>query len=267
MGWDSFGLPAEQYAVRTGTHPQETTDKNISNFRHQLKTLGFSYDWDREFATSDPKHYKWTQWIFTKLYEKGLAYEAEMLVNYCPELGTVLANEEIENGLSKVGGYPVERRPLKQWVLKITAYAERLLDDLDLLDWPEGLKKLQRNWIGKSVGATIDFAIEGADQKISVFTTRPDTLFGCSYLVLAPEHPLVSKITSGAQTRVVEDYQIRTARKSDMDRTDLSQRQDWRLYRCLCPPPYHWRQATHLDRGLRPDWIWNRGCHGCSKLR
>jgi len=150
MGWDSFGLPAEQYAIRTGTHPAVTTVQNINTFRRQLKALGFSYDWTREFATSDPTYYKWTQWLFTKLYEKGLAYEAEMFVNYCPALRTVLANEEVDNGKSKEGGYPVERRPLRQWVLKITAYADRLLEDLDLLDWPDSLKKLQTNWIGKS---------------------------------------------------------------------------------------------------------------------
>jgi len=222
MGWDSFGLPAEQYAVRTGTHPAVTTKNNIDNYRRQLKSLGFSYDWDREFATSDPSYYKWTQWIFSKLFEKGLAYEADMMVNYCPALGTVLANEEIEAGLSKVGGHPVERRPLRQWVLKITAYAEKLLDDLDLVDWPESLKRLQRNWIGKSEGAQIDFPIENIDEAIQIFTTRPDTIFGSTYMVLAPEHPLVAKITSDPQKRVVEDYQEKTARKSDLDRTDLS---------------------------------------------
>ncbi len=222
MGWDSFGLPAEQYAVRTGTHPAVTTSENINTYRRQLKSLGFSYDWDREVATSDPSYYKWTQWIFTKLYEKGLAYEADMMVNYCPGLGTVLANEEIENGLSKVGGHPVERRPLRQWVLKITAYAEKLLDDLDLVDWPESLKRLQRNWIGKSEGAQIDFQIECANEKITVFTTRPDTIFGATYMVLAPEHPLIDKITSGPQKCVVDDYREKAARKSDLERTDLS---------------------------------------------
>ncbi len=173
MGWDSFGLPAEQYAVRTGTHPAVTTTQNIDNFRRQLKALGFSYDWEREFATSDPQFYKWTQWIFTKLYEKGLAYEAEASVNYCPALGTVLANEEVEDGRSKEGGHAVERRPLRQWVLKITAYADRLIQDLDLVDWPDSLKKLQINWIGRSEGATVDFAIPGRSEVISVFTTRP----------------------------------------------------------------------------------------------
>lgn len=222
MGWDSFGLPAEQYAVRTGTHPAITTQQNIDTFRRQLRSLGFSYDWDREFATSDPVHYKWTQWIFTKLYEKGLAYEAEMSVNYCPELGTVLANEEVENGLSKIGGHPVERRPLRQWVLKITAYAERLLQDLDLLDWPESLKKLQINWIGKSEGSLVDFTVKDRSESFTVFTTRPDTLFAATFAVLAPEHPLVDKITTGEHRQAVQKYKKETASKSDLDRTDLN---------------------------------------------
>jgi leucyl-tRNA synthetase len=220
MGWDSFGLPAEQYAIRTGTHPSITTQKNIDTYRKQLKALGFSYDWEREFATSDPSYYKWTQWIFTKLYEKGLAYEAEMMVNYCPTLGTVLANEEVENGKSKEGGYPVERRPLKQWILKITAYADRLIQDLDLIDWPESLKKLQINWIGKSEGAYVDFTVEGTDEPLSVFTTRPDTLFGATFMVLAPEHSLVSKISKNKDA--VQAYQKQAAMKSDLDRTDLN---------------------------------------------
>ncbi|MEC7839459.1 MAG: leucine--tRNA ligase [Chlamydiota bacterium] len=222
MGWDSFGLPAEQYAIRTGTHPGVTTKKNIDNFRKQLMSLGFSYDWDREIATSDEKYYKWTQWIFTKLFEKGLAYEAEMLVNYCPALGTVVANEEVEGGKTVEGGHPVERRPLKQWVLKITAYADRLLKDLDLLDWPEGLKKLQHNWIGRSVGAKVDFTVEGVEDKIRVFTTRHDTLFGATYMVLAPEHPLVDKLTTDEQKEAIVAYQKLTASKSDMDRRELS---------------------------------------------
>ncbi len=223
MGWDSFGLPAEQYAVRTGTHPALTTRKNIETYRKQLKSLGFSYDWSKEMATSDPNYYKWTQWIFTLLYQKGLAYEAEILVNYCPDLGTVLANEEVEEGKSKEGGYPVIRKPLKQWMLKITEYAERLLDDLDQLDWPEHLKKLQRNWIGKSLGAQIHFSLaDQPDQKLTCFTTRPDTIFGVTYLVLAPEHPLVKQIVSDKQRSVVETYIEQTAKKSDLDRTDLN---------------------------------------------
>lgn len=222
MGWDSFGLPAEQYAIRTGTHPAVTTEKNINTYRRQLKSLGFSYDWSREFATSDPKYYKWTQWIFTKLFEKGLAYEAEVLVNYCPTLGTVLANEEVENGVAKEGGYPVERRPLKQWILKITEYADRLLKDLDLLDWPESLKKVQSNWIGKSEGATVTFDIVDREEKISVFTTRPDTIFGVSFLVLSPEHSLVDALTTTSQKGAISAYQKEVAKKSDMERTELS---------------------------------------------
>lgn len=223
MGWDSFGLPAEQYAIRTGTHPAISTQVNIDNFRRQMQSVGFSYDWDREFATSQPDYYKWTQWIFTKLYEKGLAYEAEMLVNFCPALGTVLANEEVENGKAKEGGHPVERRPLKQWILKITAYADRLIQDLDLVDWPESLKKLQTNWIGKSEGAYADFIESKTNEILTVFTTRPDTLYGATYLVLAPEHPLLEKIVDPACKEAVKAYQAKTASKSDLDRTELNQ--------------------------------------------
>ncbi len=222
MGWDSFGLPAEQYAIRTGTHPAVTTQKNIATYRRQLKSLGFSYDWSREVATSDPKYYKWTQWIFTKLYDKGLAYEAEMLVNYCPALGTVLANEEVENGASKEGGYPIERRPLRQWVLKITAYAEQLLNDLDLLDWPDYLKRLQKNWIGRSEGAKIHFKEEKTGETITVFTTRHDTLFGTTFVVLSPEHPLLEKLTTEERRLEVIDYKKKAASKSDLQRTDLA---------------------------------------------
>lgn len=222
MGWDSFGLPAEQYAVRTGTHPAVTTKQNIDNFRRQLQALGFSYDWDRELATSDPSYYKWTQWIFTKLYEKGLAYEAELFVNYCPALGTVLANEEVDNGCAKEGGHAIERRPLKQWVLKITAYAERLIADLDLVDWPESLKKLQTNWIGRSEGAQIHFQVKGTKERITAFTTRPDTVFGVTCIILAPEHPLVSTVTTEDRQSAVKEYQQKTASKSDLARTDLN---------------------------------------------
>lgn len=224
MGWDSFGLPAEQYAIRTGTHPAISTKENIDNFRRQLRSLGFSYDWDREIATSDVSYYKWTQWIFTKLYEKGLAYEAEMLVNFCPALGTVLANEEVENGRSKEGGHLIERRPLRQWILKITAYADRLIQDLDLLDWPDSLKKLQINWIGKSEGANVHFVEASTGETLSVFTTRPDTLFGATYMVLAPEHGLVDRITTPAQQEVVKDYQKQASSKSDLDRTELNRK-------------------------------------------
>jgi leucyl-tRNA synthetase len=221
MGWDSFGLPAEQYAMRTGTHPAITTETNISTFRRQLQALGFSYDWDREVKTSDPGYYKWTQWIFTKLYERGLAYEDEMLVNYCPALGTVLANEEVEDGKSKEGGHPVDRRPLRQWMLKITAYAERLLDDLDLIDWPDSLKRLQRNWIGKSYGANVHFQVVGVNDKLTVYTTCPETLFGATYMVVAPEHPLVDKIASIEQSSAIMAYRKEVASKSDLERTDL----------------------------------------------
>jgi len=222
MGWDSFGLPAEQYAIRTGTHPFTTTTANIKNFKTQLEAVGYAYDWQREFMTSDPKYYKWTQWIFTKLYERGLAYQADMLVNWCPELGTVLANEEIENGLSKEGGHPIERRPLRQWVLKITEYAERLLSDLKTVDWPEGLKKLQQNWIGKSRGALIEFPVENSEETISIFTTRHDTLFGVTYMVLSPEHPLIDRLTTSEKREEVARYQEMTAAKSDLERSELA---------------------------------------------
>lgn len=222
MGWDSFGLQAEQYAIRTGTHPKETTEKNCNTYRRQLQSLGFSYDWDRELATSDPDYYKWTQWIFTQLYEKGLAYEAEILVNYCPALGTVLANEEVEDGKAKEGGYPVERRPLRQWVLKITEYAERLLKDLDLLDWPDYLKTLQRNWIGRSEGTRVIFLENETKQPITVFTTRHDTLFGTTFLVVSPEHPVVNEITTSGQQEEVDAYLAETSKKSDFERTELA---------------------------------------------
>lgn len=223
MGWDSFGLPAEQYAIRTGAHPKLTTEKNIATYRKQLQSLGFSYDWTREITTSEPSYYKWTQWIFTELYKKGLAYEAEALVNYCPALGTVLANEEVENGKSKEGYYLVERRPLKQWVLRITAYAERLLSDLETLDWPESLKRVQRNWIGKSAGAKISFSPEQSGEDIIVFTTAPHTLFGVTFLALSPEHPLVDPYTTKSQWEAVSHYQKSASQKSDLERTELSQ--------------------------------------------
>lgn len=222
MGWDAFGLPAEQYAVKTGTHPKITTEKNINRFREQLQAIGFSYDWDREVNTTDPNYYKWTQWIFLQLFKKGLAYEDEVAVNWCPELGTVLANEEVIDGKSEVGGFPVIRKPMRQWVLKITAYAERLLQDLDDLDWPESLKDMQRNWIGKSVGAEIDFEIAGFDDKLRVYTTRPDTIFGATYMVIAPEHHLVGKITTEDQKDAVAEYKHTASLKSDLDRQELS---------------------------------------------
>ena len=222
MGWDAFGLPAEQYALDTGHDPRDFTKTNIDTFRRQIKELGFSYDWDREVNTTDPKYYKWTQWIFKKLYEKGLAYVDEVPVNWCPALGTVLSNEEVIDGKSERGGHPVERRPMRQWVLKITDYAEKLLADLDILDWPESLKAMQRNWIGKSVGAEIDFKIEGTDKAFTVFTTRADTVFGVSYCVLAPEHKLVEEIVTEDQRAAVEEYLDIVKRKSDLERTDLN---------------------------------------------
>ena len=222
MGWDAFGLPAEQYALDTGNDPRDFTKTNIDTFRRQIKELGFSYDWDREVNTTDPNYYKWTQWIFKKLYEKGLAYVDEVPVNWCPALGTVLSNEEVIDGKSERGGHPVERRPMRQWVLKITDYAEKLLADLDILDWPESLKAMQRNWIGKSVGAEIDFKIEGTDKAFTVFTTRADTVFGVSYCVLAPEHKLVEEIVTEEQKAAVEEYLDIVKRKSDLERTDLN---------------------------------------------
>ncbi|MCA8942302.1 MAG: leucine--tRNA ligase [Planctomycetes bacterium] len=223
MGWDAFGLPAEQYAIQTGTHPDETTRENIGTFRRQLKSLGFSYDWDREVGTCDPGYFKWTQWIFKKLFEKGLAYQSNAPVWWCEELGTVLANDEVINGRSERGDHPCERRPLRQWMLKITEYAERLLADLDGLDWSESLKTMQREWIGRSEGAELDFRIDGVvDAKIRVFTTRPDTLFGASFMVLAPEHPLVAKITTDEQRGAIEEYVKRAAAKSELERTDLA---------------------------------------------
>ncbi len=220
MGWDAFGLPAEQYAIKTGTHPAVTTAKNIATFKRQLEAFGFSFDWDREINTTDPNYYKWTQWIFSKLYEQGLAYESEEPVNWCPDLGTVLANEEVINGRSEVGNFPVIRKPIRQWVLRITKYAEKLLDGIDGLNWPEGTKEMQRNWIGKSTGAEVDFTVAGTDTKITVYTTRPDTLFGATYMVLAPEHPLVEKITAPECREAVEKYVAETRTKSDLARTE-----------------------------------------------
>ena len=245
MGWDAFGLPAEQFAIKTGQHPRITTERNIARFRAQLKSIGFSYDWTREFSTTDPDYFRWTQWIFLKLYnswfnpktrkaepietfegedpsEVRLAYVAEMPVNWCPALGTVLANEEVVDGKSEVGGHPVERRPMRQWMLRITSYAERLIDELEGLDWPEGIKLLQRNWIGRSEGALVQFALADRGGEIEVFTTRPDTLFGATYMVLSPEHPLVWEITTPERRREVEAYQQEVGSKSDLERTELN---------------------------------------------
>jgi leucyl-tRNA synthetase len=219
MGWDSFGLPAERQAVKEGLHPSEITARNVATFKSQLNRLGLSYDWDRELATSNERYYRWTQWIFLQLYNKGLAYQAEVAVNWCPALGTVLANEEVKDGQYIETGDPVERRLMKQWMFRITQYAERLLEDLEDLDWPEGIKQMQREWIGKSVGAEMRFDVQGHDACVEVFTTRPDTLFGGTYLVLAPEHPLVATITTDAQRAAVNAYVEEVANKSDRDRT------------------------------------------------
>src|SRR5688572_2388764 len=273
MGWDAFGLPAEQYAVKTNQHPRKTTEQNIRNFRQQIQMLGLSYDWDREVDTTDPRYYKWTQWIFLQLFNsyfdpaerkakpiehlaaqlrgsglplrdqqaeiarRRLAYMDEVPVNWCPALGTVLANEEVIDGKSEVGGFPVERRPMRQWMLRITAYADRLLEDLDTLEWPESLKEMQRNWIGRSIGAEVDFAVappvephpsqrrlaelredQKVGLKITVFTTRPDTLYGATYMVLAPEHPLVDRVTPPQRRETVEAYRAQVAGKTDRDR-------------------------------------------------
>jgi leucyl-tRNA synthetase len=223
MGWDAFGLPAEQHALDTGKHPRDITVQNINNFRRQIKSLGFSYDWDREVSTTDADYYKWTQWIFIQLYKRGLAYVAEVPVNWCPALGTVLANEEVIDGKSERGGHPVIRKPMRQWILKITEYAERLLEDLEELDWSESIKDMQRNWIGKSKGAEVQFVIDGyPGESLTVFTTRPDTLFGATYCVLAPEHELVAKIAAPDRKQAVAEYQDKAARKSDLERTDLA---------------------------------------------
>ena len=218
IGYDAFGLPAEQYAIQTGIHPALSTQKAIDNFRRQLKSFGFSFDWEREISTCEPDYYKWTQFIFLKLFEKGLAYQKEVPVNWCPALKTVLANEEVVDGKSERGGHPVIRMPMKQWMLKITAYAERLLTDLDLIDWPERTKEAQRNWIGKSEGARVQFKVEGCQESFEVFTTRPDTLFGVSFMVLAPEHPIVLKITSSSQKNDVQNYIQKASAKSEVDR-------------------------------------------------
>lgn len=222
MGWDAFGLPAEQYALDTGNSPAEFTKRNIQTFKRQIQELGFSYDWDREVSTTDPEYYKWTQWIFTQLYKKGLAYVDEIPVNWCEALGTVLSNEEVVDGVSERGGHPVVRRPMKQWVLKITEYADRLLEDLETLDWPESIKDMQRNWIGRSEGAKVTFNVETINETIEVFTTRPDTIYGATFLVLSPEHSLVNQITTPEFKDQVKKYQDAAAKKSDLERTDLA---------------------------------------------
>ncbi|TFG62221.1 MAG: leucine--tRNA ligase, partial [Spirochaetales bacterium] len=222
MGFDSFGLPAENYAIKTGTHPRVSTEDNIGRFRKQIKALGFSYDWERELSTHTPDYYRWTQWIFLKLFERGLAYEATMPINFCPSCKTGLANEEVNNGECDRCGTRVTRKDIRQWMLRITAYAERLLGDLDSMNWPEPIKLMQRNWIGRSEGANVLFRLENRDESLEVFTTRPDTLFGATYMVLAPEHPLVEKIMTGNQRKAVTDYVATAKNKSDLERTDLA---------------------------------------------
>lgn len=222
MGWDAFGLPAENYAIKTKIHPSITTQKNINTFTRQIKSLGFSYDWSRTFSTTDPEYFKWTQWIFLKFFEKGLAYKSKAPINYCPSCKTGVANEEVVNGCCERCGTPVERRLIDQWLLKITAYADRLLDDLELVDWPDDIKTMQKNWIGRSEGANIIFDIDKFNERIEVFTTRADTIFGATYLVLAPEHPLVDKITTSGQKKEVLDYKQKTLNKSDLERTSLN---------------------------------------------
>ncbi|MCC8438976.1 MULTISPECIES: leucine--tRNA ligase [Leuconostoc] len=225
IGWDAFGLPAEQYAIKTGNNPAGFTNKNVQVFKKQIKSLGFSIDWSREINTTDPEYYKWSQWIFEKLYEKGLAYEDEIMVNWAPDFpggGIVVANEEVVDGKTERGGYPVYRKPMKQWVLRITAYADRLLDDLEELDWPEAIKEQQRHWIGRSTGASVNFKVDGFDDEIEVYTTRPDTLFGAKYMVLSPEHDLIEKITTPDQAETIAAYQAMVATKSDLERTDLN---------------------------------------------
>ncbi|MCH2378150.1 MAG: class I tRNA ligase family protein, partial [Pedosphaera sp.] len=256
MGWDAFGLPAEQYAIKTGQHPRQTTEENVANFKRQIQSLGFCYDWSREVNTTDPGYFKWSQWIFLQLYNSWfnpetnnaqpidtleypvditsdeakrsyrdshrLAFVAKAPVNWCPELGTVLANEEVINGKSEVGGHPVVRKPMRQWMLRITAFAQRLLDDLETIDWSDSLKEMQRNWIGRSEGAEVAFPIDASNKLITVFTTRPDTLFGATYMVLSPEHEYVDELTTDEQCEAVKKYCEAAARKSDLERTDLA---------------------------------------------
>ncbi len=303
MGWDAFGLPAEQYAIKTGQHPEVTTRENVARFRVQLKKIGFSYDWKREVNTTDVGYYRWTQWIFLKIYNAWfdpacgkarlieeliaerrtqlpnespvelaafidshrLAYVSDAPVNWCPGLGTVLANEEVIDGKSEVGGFPVERRLMRQWKLRITAYASRLIDELEGLDWPESIKTLQRNWIGRSEGAEVIFKTEEG-QEIPVFTTRPDTLFGATYLVLAPEHPLIDVLTLRLPPRVCGRHIAATvASKSDLDRTDLAKEKSGVFTGAYAVNPVNGELRSHLDRGLCAHELWLRSDHGCSR--
>ena len=270
MGWDAFGLPAEQYAIETGTHPRETTTRNIETFRRQIQALGFSYDWDREIATCDPAYYRWTQWIFLKLYERGLAYMAEVPVNWCPALGTVLANEEVIDGKSERGGHEVIRKPMRQWMLRITAYAERLLAGLDTLDWPENVKEMQRNWIGRSEGARIRFRLCQGDGSLrseedaffDVFTTRPDTLFCATYCVLAPEHPLVERITTPGKSGRGSGVSRRGATQIRPGPHGTAERKDRGQYGWLRPESRQCRADADLGRRLCAVHLWHRGDYG-----
>ena len=307
MGWDAFGLPAEQYAIKTGQHPRKTTEANITTFKRQIKALGFSYDWTRELDTTDPKYFKWTQWIFLKLYNswfnpatncaepidtlslpaelaggdspeleqrrrnyrdsKRLAYVSEAPVWWCEQLGTVLANEEVIDGKSEVGGFPVSRKPMRQWMLRITAYAERLLKDLDTIEWSDSLKEMQRNWIGRSEGAEVDFRVAGAKERIRVFSTRPDTLFGATYMVLAPEHRLVETITTEEHRAAVREYQQAVAKKSDLERTELAKEKNGCANWCVCDQScYRWEDPD-LDRRLCAHQLRHRCDYGSAGSR
>ena len=257
MGWDAFGLPAEQYAINTGNHPDGFTEANIKTFKRQLKSLGFSYDWSKEISTSDPDFYKWTQWIFKQFYLDGLAKCVDMPVNWCEELGTVLSNDEIVDGKSERGGYPVVRRNMKQWVMDIPKYAEKLLSGLDDIDWPESTKEMQRNWIGKSIGALVTFEIDGYDDTFEVFTTRCDTLFGATYCVLSPEHRLVDRITSDEQRKEVEKYKKICATKSELERTELNKEKTGVFTGSYAINPY-------LDSRLCSCYLWNWCYYGSS---
>jgi leucyl-tRNA synthetase len=261
MGWDAFGLPAEQYAIEKGVHPRESTRTNVDNFREQLKLLGFSYDWAREVGTYDPSFYHWTQWIFLKLLEHDLAYQTEVPVNWCPALGTVLANDEVIDGLSERGGHPVIRRPMKQWMLRITKYADRLLEGLDRIDFPESIKSMQRDRIGRSEGADAIFAIAGHEQNLEIFTTRPDTMFGATFCVLAPEHELVSAITTAEYAAAVTSYREEVAAKSEIERSGVGRRQDGRLHRRLRGQSGQRTARADLDRRLRHDGLRHRRDH------
>jgi leucyl-tRNA synthetase len=283
MGWDAFGLPAEQHAIKSGEHPRVSTGRNVAHFRGQLQRIGFGYDWQREVNTTDPGYFKWTQWIFLQLYNAWfnpasqraepittytgedpdsvrLAYISDAPVNWCPALGTVLANEEVINGKSERGDYPVERRPMRQWMLRITAYAQRLIDELERLDWPESIKALQRNWIGRSEGAEVIFQVDG--QELRVFTTRPDTLYGATYMVLAPEHPMVDQIVTEDQWPEVRDYREKTARKSDLERTELTKDKTGVWTGAYATNPVNGERIPHLGGGLCPARLWHRRNHG-----